>query len=47
MLVLTLSHMGHTSVVTLKKVTKVEWYILVQSNSLNNAASMVSGVSVL
>jgi len=47
MLVLTLSHMGHTSNVSLKKGTKVEWYILVQSNSLSNTASMVSGVSVL
>jgi hypothetical protein len=32
--------------VSLKNVTKVVWYILVQSNSLNNTVSMVSGVSV-
>ena len=46
MLVLTLSHTEHTTVVSLKNVTKVVWYILVQSNSLNNTVSMVSGVSV-
>jgi hypothetical protein len=44
MLVLTLSLAEHTSVVSLKNVTKVVWYILVQSNSLNNTVSMVSGV---
>jgi len=33
-------------VMSLKKVTKVMWYFLVQLSSFSNTMSMVSGVSV-
>jgi len=37
MLVLTLAHMGQTSVVSLKNVTKVVWYVLALKNHLFHA----------